>query len=61
MDFLKNWKTTLVAAIGIIMGVVSQLAPDYQEIVNQLQTFLLAIIAFFAKDADKSGTTSQPR
>lgn len=61
MDFLRNWKTTIVAVIAMIMGVVSQIVPAYTELINQVQVFLLAVLAFLTKDADKTGTTAEPR
>lgn len=61
MDFIRNWKSTIIALLAVVLGVVNQMFPEYQELINQVQVFLLAVLAFFTKDADVSGTKRQPR
>jgi len=57
IDFLKNWKTTIVAGLAIMMGTVAKLVPDFAPIIHDLELFLIGVIAFFAKDADKTGVS----
>jgi hypothetical protein len=61
MDFIKNWKSTIVALLAVIIGVANQMFPAYQELFNQISVFLIAVLAFFTKDADVSGTINKPR
>jgi len=61
MDFIKNWKSSIIAVIALVIGVLGQMFPEYKDLIAQVQVFLLAILAFFTKDADVSGTKRQPR
>lgn len=62
---LTNWKTTAIAAIGWLFAHV--IAPKFgigsemQQTIMQMVTNFILPIGLVAKDADKSGTTEQPR
>jgi len=53
MEFLKSWKTSIVGGIALLMGAISQMLPEYGDLIVQLQSFLIAVLAFFTRDADK--------
>jgi hypothetical protein len=61
LDFLKSWKSSIIAALAIAIGVVGKLFPEYAPLFNDLSVFLIAVLAFFTKDADQTGTVSKPR
>ena len=62
MDGLKSWKTTVTALVGAIAMLVSHfglnLGPEVQAIIVSAVIFVIGLLS---KDADKTGTTAQPR
>lgn len=53
IEFLKSWKTNIVAAVAVLIGILNSILPDYADLFAQVQTFLIGILAFLVKDADK--------
>ena len=53
IDFLKSWKTNVVAIVAVVIGILNSILPDYADLWTQIQTFLIGVLAFLVKDADK--------
>ena len=53
VEFIKSWKTNIVAAVAVLIGILNSILPDYSDLFAQIQTFLIGILAFLVKDADK--------
>jgi hypothetical protein len=53
IDFLKSWKTNVVAIVAVAIGILNSILPDYADLWTQIQTFLIGVLAFLVKDADK--------
>lgn len=59
----KNWKTSLIACVGVVSLVVNIVllymgkitATDFGIVMSSIGTFLLVLIGLFAKDGDKTG------
>lgn len=64
-DALRNWKTTAVGLLLALFGVVQMTkAPSFKDALTNPTTQIAlvgAALGFFAKDADKTGTTDKPR
>ena len=53
---MKNWKTTLFGALGAVAIALTQVFPEYQELLGAISAVFLALVGFFAKDNAVSGT-----
>lgn len=63
MDFLNNWKTTMVVIMGAIAFIITKFTglEVPQEFQDALVVVVITLVGWFAKDGDKTGTTTQPR
>lgn len=56
---LRNWKTTLIGILGAVLSrYIPNITPDQQAAIIAA---VVAALGIFSKDADKTGTTTQPR
>lgn len=54
-NLLKNWKTTLAAAIGASSAIVPVILPQYAPITAKLFEIAVILGLVAAKDGDKTG------
>lgn len=56
---MKNWKTTIGGILALIPTILSTIGlPMAPELANAIQTIAVALIAYFAKDKDVTGGTT---
>ena len=53
VEFLKSWKTNIVAAVAVLIGVLNSMLPDLGDVWVQVQGLLIAVLAILTKDADR--------
>lgn len=64
VNSFNSWKTTILGVLMVIIGIIQAAkAPSIQAAFTdpQIQIALLAgVVAFLAKDSDKTGATTPP-
>jgi len=61
-DFTNyNWKTTLAGIIGATVTIIISYLNGEMDLQAFAIAFVMAVLGFFAKDGDKTGTVQNPR
>ena len=60
-DYLANWKTTAAGLLLATVNIVVSYLNGQLDTKAFLISFFMAVLGYFAKDATKTGTKSNPR